>query len=231
MRIDNDTTSYSGGQFSRSHHHHITKCSFGEHETGIQTGTMGMKKDTYQAGAAKAVNGEAGIAGVGLGEVRKAGRFRIGKGFVKGIWDAMGDEDSAKRASQGSTASGSGIGKEFQSRDIHGVSVMLSNIKQGFSYYIVNKWESVREKIKTGIHTALKQFGKEKDGFTMLSDAGHQPDGRKSPGDWKKGDKKGTRGRKEEIITAQPADDHLMDSYSKTGNYCKLNENLTYQRK
>ncbi|MDE7008885.1 MAG: hypothetical protein K2P07_12145, partial [Lachnospiraceae bacterium] len=47
----------------------------------------------------------------------------------------------------------------------------------------------------------------------------------------KKEDKKGTRGRKEEIITAQPADNHLMDSYSKTGNYCKLNENLTYQRK
>ncbi len=190
-----------------------------------------MKKDTYQTGAAKAANGEAGIAGVGLGEVQKAGRFRIGKGFVKGIWDAMGDADSAKGASQGSTASVSGIGKESQGRDIHGVSAMLSNIKQGFSYYIVNKWESAREKIKTGIHTALKQFGKEKDGFTMLSDAGHQPDGRKSPGDWKKGDKKGTRGRKEEIITAQPADNHLMDSYSKTGNYCKLNENLTYQRK
>ena len=86
MRIDNDTTSYSGGQFSHSHHHHITKCSFGEHETGIQTGAMGMKKDTYQTGAAKAANGEAGIAGVGLGEVQKAGRFRIGKGFVKGIW-------------------------------------------------------------------------------------------------------------------------------------------------
>ncbi|MDE7286107.1 MAG: hypothetical protein K2N55_04590, partial [Lachnospiraceae bacterium] len=40
----------------------------------------------------------------------------------------------------------------------------------------------------------------------------------------------GTRRKVQDLRTAAMADTHLMDSYSKTGEYCRLNENLTYQK-
>lgn len=228
MRIDNDTTSYSGDQFTHSHHHHITKCAFEEHETRRHAGAAGMQKDTYQAGAVKAVQEEINAIGIGQGTGQKNGRFKIGKGFVKGLWDAMGDDEHTAEKNVVSLYSKK---TDSQDRGFHGISAAISGYKQEFSHYIVNKWERVREKIKTGIHTALKRFGRDKDSFAMLSDAGHQTDGNKGPKDWEKAKQKGTRTSREEIPEVYPADNHLMDSYSKTGEYCRLNENLTYQRK
>lgn len=230
MRIDNDTTSYTGGQLTHSHHHHITKCLMEEEESSKrQAGAMGIKKDTYQAGSTGTSQEQTDPVGIGLSEARRSGRFKIGKGFVRDIWDAMGDEGtSAKKGTSPLHAQAA----DQHTRGIHGVNAMVSAFRQNLSSYVVNKWEYVREKIRTGIHTSLKRFGKDKDGFTMLSDAGHQTDGQKGTKEWKREEmQKGTRVGKDEIPTAYPSDNHLMDSYSKTGEYCKLNENLTYQRK
>lgn len=229
MRIDNDTTSYSGSQLNHSHHHHITKCLMEEEEGNRrQTGAMGIKKDTYQAGA-NASQGERDAIGIGIGTAGRSGRSRLGKGLVREIWDAMGDEGTSTK--KGTSPLHERTADQY-TRGIHGVSAVISSFRQNLSSYVVNKWENVRDKIRTGIHTSLKHFGKDKDGFAMLSDAGNQTDGQKGTKEWKKeADGKGTRISREEIPTALPADNHLMDSYSKNGEYCKLNENLTYQRK
>lgn len=41
---------------------------------------------------------------------------------------------------------------------------------------------------------------------------------------------RGTRQADREIITATVSDSYLMDSYSKSGRYCRLNENMIYQK-
>lgn len=229
MRIDNDTTSYSGNQLTHSHHHHITKCLMDEESSKRQTGAMGVQKDTYQAGASNAAQGEQEAIGIGIGTAGRSGRIRFGKGFVREIWDAMGDEGTS--AKKGTSPLHDQLVDQY-TRGSHGVSAVISSFRQNLSSYVVNKWENVREKIRTGIHTSLKRFGKDKDGFAMLSDAGNQTDGRKGMKEWKREeDRKGTRIGREEIPTAYAADNHLMDSYSKNGEYCKLNENLTYKRK
>ena len=44
-------------------------------------------------------------------------------------------------------------------------------------------------------------------------------------------EKEGTRQEKNEPLkTAKTTNEHLMDSYSKNGAYCKINENLTYRQ-
>ncbi len=97
---------------------------------------------------------------------------------------------------------------------------------------MINSLENVKEKIKTGTRRILKRLGRKEEAFTALTDTkenftGRREDGRKSGGH----KEKGTRMKPESISTAGMQDSHLMDSYSKTGAYCRLNENLTYQKK
>lgn len=229
MRIDNDTTSYTGSQLTHSHHHHITKCVMEEEKGRPDAGAMGIKRDTYQAGAGNAAKEETGTIGMGMDMAQRSGRFRIGKGFVRDIWDAMGDEGTSAQKGISPLHDQSA---DSHARGVHSMTAALSAFRQDLSSYVMNKWENIREKIRTGIHSSLKRFGKDKEGFAMLSNAGHQTDGRKGTEKWKQEeDRKETRTGREEIPAAYQEDNHLMDSYNKTGEYCRLNENLTYQRK
>lgn len=183
----------------------------------------GIGKDTYQA--AEAVPEEE-LKGIGLASVTDKAVQRTSKSgtnLLRGIWDAMGDDDSSLKENI--------LSVYDRDRENRGVRAMLSAFRQNISSYIINKWETVREKIKVGTDTARMHFGRNRNGFAMSSDLGQQTAGNKRKS-WEKDDKnKGTRQEQEEIPSAYQADNHLMDSYSKNGEYCKINENLTYQKK
>ena len=49
MRIEGDTTSYSGNQLTHSHTHHITKCLLEEETNKKSAGAAGIRMDAYQA--------------------------------------------------------------------------------------------------------------------------------------------------------------------------------------
>lgn len=224
MRIDNDTTSYSGNQLAHSHTHHITKCLH-EEEIAKKSGAgAGIGRDTYQA--AETAVSEEELRGLGLiagTDRRQRQAIRSGKNLFQEMWDAMGDEGESARE---------GVLPFFdRDRDSRGVRAMLSAVRQDISFYIVNKWEAVREKIKVGTDFARKHFGRNRNGFTMSFDIGQQAAGNNRK-NWEKEEKnKGTRQQQEEIPSAYQADNHLMDSYSKNGEYCRINENLTYRKK
>lgn len=224
MRIDGDTTSYSGNQLTHSHTHHITKCLH-EEETARNTGAAaGIRRDTYQAGEKAASEEEMLVTGLETGTKRSGKKTGTGISFIRGMWEALGDEGEGEKGNVLLVFSRDRIGQ--------GVREMLLHVRQNLSDYIVNKWEAVKGRIRIGTRSALKRFGKDTDGFTMSSDIGQQTAGNNRRNAWEREeDKRGTRQDKEEIPTAYPADNHLMDSYTKTGEYCKINEHLTYQKK
>lgn len=147
-----------------------------------------------------------------------------GMRLLKNFWDSMGDEGEENR--QGARSSGSGH------MGVKGIEALTSAIKQMFPYRIINKWKSIREKIKVGVNTALKRFGKGSTAFGALTDLGGHFTGKKETDKQLEESKgKGTWQKADSVPTMPLADSHLMDSYSKTGAYCRLNENLTYQKK
>lgn len=224
MRIESDTTSYSGNQLTHSHTHHITKCLHDEDVNKNKGAAAGIRKDAYQVSEKAVSEEEPALTGPGGDTLKSRKKPGTGAGLFQEIWNAMGEEGEDEKGNILSVFDRNGSGR--------GIREMLLTVRQGISDYIVNKWETVREKIKIGTRSALKRFGKNQDGFTMSSDIGRQAAGNNNRRFWEKEkDKKGTRQNQEEIPTAYQADNHLMDSYSKTGEYCKINEHLTFQKK
>lgn len=116
---------------------------------------------------------------------------------------------------------------------LRAVSGIIPMIRQGFNVLITERFESVRERLKVGIHTALKRFGKDSEPFGALTDPGTGSlfGSRTGNGTGKGSSKSGNSHIKEENIESTSGiNEHLMDSYSKSGKYCKINENLTYSR-
>lgn len=224
MRIDSDTTSYSGNQLTHSHTHHVTKCLLDEDVSKNRGAAAGIRMDAYQASEKAVTEEELMLTGLGADTLKNRKKPGTGAGLFREIWNAMGEEGENEKGNVLSVFDRNGSGR--------GIREMLITVRQDIADYIVNKWEAVRDKIKIGAHSALKRFGKGQDGFAMSSDVGRQAAGNNSRRFWEKEeDKKGTRQNQEEIPAAYQADNHLMDSYSKTGEYCKINENLTFQKK
>lgn len=203
MQIQSDYNSYSGISYEQKHNHHITQCLHEEQQAHNKAAASaaGSRKDTLPSGKSRNdlkeestyIHEEAGRGPVGK---------KKGKGFVKGLWESLGEE------------------------------TVSSAIKQIFPYRIINKWENVREKIKVSVSTALKRFGREGAAFGALTDPkGHFRRKREADKQLEENKEKGTRQKEGAIPAAFLSDSHLMDSYSKTGAYCRLNENLTYQKK
>ena len=222
MQIQGDYNSYSSSGYGHKHTHHITKCLHEEKKEQQNGGEAGIKADSFAADSSgKAVKQEMVYA---LGEEQKRTTLKKrGMGFVKNLWDAMGDEGTDEQQ------------REFLSNGhagMKGIDAVTSAIRQIFTYRIINKWEGVREKFKVSLSTALKHFGKGGTAFSALTDPkGHFTGKRETGRGLEENKEKGTR-RNEDPVAAVPlSDSHLMDSYSKTGAYCRLNENLTYQKK
>ncbi len=223
MQIQSDYNSFSSTGYNQKHNHHITKCLHEEQSEQNKFGASGRKKDMVSAD--KSQEGFKQEIVYTHEEVQKSsGGVKKGMGFIKGIWDSMGDEKTEEHKKI-SLSDSRYVG-------IRGIDAVSSAIKQIFPNRIVNKWESIREKIKVSISNTLKRFGKENEAFNALTDPkGRFTGKRETDRHLKESKEKSGREKEGEIPAALLSDSHLMDSYSKTGAYCRLNENLTYQKK
>lgn len=223
MQIQSDYNSYSSTGYEHKHTHHITKCLHEEKQEQHNGGAAGIKADSFSMENSRESMKQETVYVQGEEQKRTVSKKK-GMGLLKEFWDAMGDEGADDR--QGVFSSGSShVG-------VKGIDAVTSAIKQIFPYRIINKWESVREKIKVGVNTALKRFGKGSTAFGALTDPKGHFTGKKETGrQLEERKEKGTRQKEGPVPTVPLSDSHLMDSYSKTGAYCRLNENLTYQKK
>lgn len=225
MQIRNDFNAYSGTEYQQSHTHHVTECLHEDKKKQQSAAAMGTRKDTGLTAGRETVSDKMTVDRRESGNVKASGRIKTGMGLLKDAWQALGEEGQQEKDKSNRISDGTGI--------LHsGLNAVVSAWKQSFSSHIVNKWEAVKEKIRVGIHSSLKRFQKGKDAFAALTDTGSQTAGGKGMGRQQtlEDKQRGTRAQKEEIPTAYRSDSHLMDSYSKTGEYCRLNENLTYRK-
>lgn len=145
------------------------------------------------------------------------------EGFLKAIWNSLADEkneDETQDAQENVNTSGTAWEG--------GIKAALSAVRQRLSDHITDKWELFRDKIKVGVYTALKRFGAEQGAFGALADKEGQEalkQGQEKPGYGRK-DKAGQR----TVPVSARREDHLMDSYTQNGEYCRLGENLTYRK-
>lgn len=220
MQIRNDFNSYQGTEYRQSHTHHITKCLHEEEHKKPGAGGQepGVKGDAFSQNNAEDKSRQIFQRSYGEEAPKRDTGVKRGFQFVKDMWDAMGDEKEA----DGEAA------LTLNDGETDGADAASSAVRQGFPHYIVNKWEQVREKVKTALSSALKRFGKGSGAFGALTDPGNGKEGNRDPLPEK--DKKGTRRTSQVTITAAYEDSHLMDSYTKNGKYCRLGENLGYQK-
>lgn len=224
MQINGDYGSYSHTSYDRNHNHHITQCLHEEKQEQHKEAAAGIKKDTL-VGEKGQENLKQEVAFTHAGAAKSSGGVRKGVGFLKGVWDSMGEETDGGEKSQSAFSAWNDYG------GTKGIAAVTSAIKQAFSSRIINRWESVREKIRVSISSTLKRFGKGSEAFAALADPkGHFAEKREADKGLSEKKEKSAGGKAEVTEAAYQPDSHLMDSYNKTGGYCQLNENLTYQK-
>lgn len=209
MQIGNDYNAYQNLSYGHSHTHHITECM---HEEGAKKreGNLGNSNtvNSYQRGDA-AKQAMEYIASFSV-EAMSENKEKKGIGTLKGYWDSLGEDKEGQTTIN--------LRQSF----MNGIHAATSSVQNFFSDKVVHRLVTIREKIKTAPAAAIKRFGKGKEAFDALL-GGNTTFGQKNRGNKK-------RGKEEEIKTEQPVNAHLMDSYNRTGGYCQLQENLTYQK-
>ncbi len=221
MQIQNNYDTHSQSGYQKSHTHHITKCMYEEGTKKQETAASAMK------GAPDAVQYTKGtvegkVYEYGQNQTRQINKTRK-KSLIRGFWDALGDEGGREEQE---------VWEKEETAKSAGANLISSAIRQALPHYVINKWESVKEKLKVGVGVALKRFKKEQDDFGALPDPkGRFTQKRNKSGHLSENIGKGTRRKPVEITTPESSESYLMDSYSKTGEYCQLNENLSYRKK
>ncbi len=207
MQIRNDYHRQQGQAYTQAHTHHITEPFHQETEKKKKEGVAGQAS-AYQKGDAVKAAVEY-VASFSVEEM-SANKKEQKSGMIKGLWDALGEEGEG---------SGSVSARQVLLNGIHAAAAAVQTF---WDKTIVKPFQSVREKLKAVPSQAVRQFGKGKDAFNALFSGGMTFGGGKS--------KERAQKEKDEIQTKQPENHHLMDSYNKSGNYCQLHENLTYQK-
>lgn len=222
MQIQNNYDTHSQPGYQQSHTHHITKCMYEEGTKKQEAAASGTKdaSDTMQY-TKGTVEGK--VYEYGQSQSRQISKTRK-KSLFRGFWDALGDEDGGKEAKE--------LWEKEETVKSAGANMISSAIRLALPHYVINKWESVREKLKVGVGVALKRFKKEQDDLGALPDPkGRFTQKRNKNGHLSENTGKGARRKAVEITTPESSESYLMDSYSKTGEYCQLNENLSYRKK
>ena len=227
MQIQGNYNSYSSTGYEHKHNHHITNCLHEGQEKQLKDAAGGIMKDTFSG---EKFSGDSGredakpeVTFTHTNPQKNISGEKKITSFLKGIWDAMGNE--GVKENQGI------FSPDNERIDERNIDVSSSAVKQIFPYKIFSSLGNNREKLRVGISNTLKHFGRGGASFGALTNSGERFAGKR--GDSKsleESRKKGTRQKDGDIPTAFLQDSHLMDSYSKTGAYCRLNENLTYQK-
>lgn len=207
MQIRNDYHSGQGQAYSQSHSHHITECIHQEEhkkKTGNMSArsSMGKQQDTGKA----AVEYVASFAV----EEMSVNQSSKKKGSIKSFWDSLGEDE---------TSSKSLVDKQAI---LNGIPAMAAAMQGFWEGKVIKPLVALKDRIKTMPSRAISRFGKDRGNFGELLKGGMLFDGGKSKGKKEQ--------EKEELQMKQPEDQHLLDSYNKSGNYCRLHENLTYQK-
>lgn len=236
MQIRNDYTSFQNRNYQESRARYGTEYPHdGQEEkkeggvkeaaadrTGKSGGDIGEEargfaKDgvIYQPGEGAADMNASPDAAAGKKEGRSG--FRL----VKGFWDALGEE-KAKDSKNPLI-----ILKDNLLSGIHGAA---ASVKQTFQHRVIEKVQNIPVKIKEAGKGARAKFEKGKDAFTALT--GGQAQEKDNSGASKKNREENTPppGNEDGGSMRILKHSHLMDSYSRQGEYCQLNDNLTYSR-
>ena len=224
MQIRNDYTSYQGLDSNRhNHNHHVTDCFYEEVARKTESGAGGQISYSAQPEEKRAENPQnvhMALYSAAAGESRNTKKTSWARQF----WDYLGDDTNAE---------GKGMKPSFSIRQtvMNGISSAAAAFHEVFPYRIVNKWVEVRKSIRTHATAILKKFGKNGEAFTALADE-RMPSGKRERQHRKEQQKEQiiTRRGAVEVSIQQPVHNHLMDSYSKNGEYCQLNEHLSYRR-
>lgn len=226
MQVRNDYTSYQGMDSNRNNHHrYVTDGLYeeaakkAESGAGEQSSFSGEKEEMRAAASQKSQNIYMDHYSAAARESRSAKKVS----WVKQFWDYLGDESDG----EGKAARHLSVRQTVMS----GISGAATAFRERFVYPIVNKLTEVRESIKAYANGALKKFGKGREAFTALSDE-RMPSGKRE-GQHHREQRRGqitTRRGAVEVILQEQMNNHLMDSYTKNGEYCKLNDHLTYRR-
>lgn len=225
MQIQNER--YYGNE----HTHHITECLHEDRQQRLLGASAGIKMDTFTATDSQGSQSEGEPYGYYQGAARERNPVKRGLSLVRGLWESLGNQGVAAE-NRTNISMDHRTDTALSHRAIRSsMDAATSIVRQDFPYRIINKWVYVREKIKVGVHTALKRFNRGEESFAALSDPGSRSgQNRNGKQFMDMGSSNGTRRRNQEPITYLPADTYLMDSYSKTGEYCRINENITYQK-
>ncbi len=164
--------------------------------------------------------------------------LKKGVDIFQGFWKSLEEDDKSETMNTIGSKEPVEADEQKLPEDIveeaggqRGVSTVVSEIKQFFSMQIADKVNALIEKLKVGIQTALKRFGKDSEPFGALTDPGTGSLLGGKAGSEGKGKRRESGQGQETNMKAKPkVNEHLMDSYSKSGKYCKINENLTYQQ-
>lgn len=223
MQIRNDYTPFQNKNYHESHTHHITECLHKEQVTKPEDGG-GMAPGKQNAGnktVKYSKDGDIYQMSAYYG-AEKTNTGRKGISLFKGFWDALGDEGTEDSRS---------VMTALKINLLSGIHGAAANIRTAFQHQFLHRVQNIRAKIKMHAGNALKKFGKDKDTFAALTD-GQTPSRRdKSAAREKNSNGQVTAQKKEEDIPMKVlVHSHLMDSYSKRGEYCQLNDNLTYQK-
>lgn len=224
MQIRNDYTSYQGlGSNRNNHHQYVTDGLYEEVAKKAESGANEQSALSAQEESRKTESPQ-NIHMALYSATAKESRSAKKISWARRFWDYLGDEQSGEQT---------GTKHLFSIRPsvLGGINGAVAAFRENISRRIVNKWVEVRESIKTHANAALKKFGKGREAFTALSD-------QRMPSGNKEGQRDRERKREQiitrrgavEVIIQEPVHNHLMDSYSKNGEYCKLNDHLTYRR-
>lgn len=223
MQIRNDFSNFSGREYHNSHTHHITKCLHEEEHKKHDGGNFDIRKETVQQDKGTEQKTQQDVFFEhNVGTDRQKTPMKKGLGMLKEIWDSMGQEEP-ERIKDAPAAGQKGL--------LHShIAEAASLFQAAVSDRIAGKWRSVKEKIRVHIKSALKHFGRNRDFGTLSDPKGRSTKNREGQEPYNQKQGKGTRRKTPDLRTAVMSDTHLMDSYSKTGEYCRLNENLTYRK-
>lgn len=220
MQIRNDYTSFQNRNYQEGHTHHITEC-LQEDQVKQKEGALGAGKgDPGLKNSTVAFSKDGDTYRMTTGQVTEQNRTgKTGRGIFKNFWDSLGEESSGEKQNTWN------LWRENLLSGIHGAA---ASIRDTFQYQIVERVQSIPTKIKAVLQSAGARFRREKDAFAALTD-GQTPSGKNNSGKEKSKDGQVTStGKEDDIPTKVRSHSHLMDSYSRTGEYCQLNDNLTY---
>lgn len=220
MQIQNDFNAYSNTEYHSTHTHHITECLNGhEEKPKEESGALGGKGSSSIREPSGQGEGERiFFQGNSSGITKPEAGPKKGVGLIRRLWDSMGEE--GRSGEKAATAAGEGrIRGDF----VGGIAAASSAVRNLLPPYLTEKWEVVRDKVKAKAEAAFQHFN-------TLPDPGRRFLGKKEEKQRRREGAGRRTGRAKPEILSEAPDTHLMDSYSKRGEYCKLNENLTYRR-